>query len=290
MIASMTGYAALSREYASVSLALELRSVNNRFLDLQFRLPDELRSLEPAMRELLTTSLARGKIECRLVLSSQTNTIQNILLNHAQLRTLQMLSQEIRSVFPTAGDLSVSDILRWPGMVNDLRTTMDPAELHTPCLDLLQQTLQPFMAAREREGAKLRNLLLERLNRIRELLAALSPKLPVILAGFRSRLSQSIQAAGLNEMDERIRQEFTLFANRIDVDEELTRLHTHLDEVENTLQQGGVVGKRLDFLMQELNRETNTLASKSVDSTVTQLAVEMKVLIEQMREQIQNIE
>ncbi len=290
MIASMTGYAALSSEYSSVSLALELRSVNNRFLDLQFRLPDELRSLEPVMRELLTTKLARGKIECRLTLSSPANTAQNILLNHAQLDALQMLSQEVKSVFPTANALSVSDVLRWPGILNDHRTILNPGELHTPCLDLLQHTLQLFMTTREREGATLRNILLDRLNRIRELVAILLPRLPDILASFQSRLIQRIQTAKLNEMDERIRQEFTFFANRIDVDEELSRLQAHLDEVENTLQSGGVVGKRLDFLMQELNRETNTLASKSVDSTVSQLTVEMKVLIEQMREQVQNIE
>ena len=290
MIASMTGYAALSSENPSVSLALELRSVNNRFLDLQFRLPDELRSLEPAMRDLLTADLTRGKIECRLTLSSQTNTLQNISLNHAQLDALRILSQEVRSAFPSAGDLSISDILRWPGILDDRRTVLNPGELHKPCLDLLQQTLQLFIATREREGAMLKNLLLERLNRIRQLVTSLLPRLPVILASFQSRLNQRIQAAMLNEMDERIRQEFTLFANRIDVDEELSRLQVHLDEVENTLRQGGVVGKRLDFLIQELNRETNTLASKSVDSTVTQLAVEMKVLIEQMREQVQNIE
>lgn len=286
----MTGYAALSREYASVSLALELRSVNNRFLDLQFRLPDELRLLEAAMRELLTSHIARGKVECRLTLSNQTNTTQDIFINHNQLCALRRLNEEIKSVFPTANDLSVSDILHWPGIVDDRRTAIDPTELHQPCLELLQQTLRVFMATREREGAKLRNLLFDRLNQIREILTTLSPKLPMILAGFRARLSQSIRAAGLDEMDERIRQEFILFANRIDVDEELSRLQAHLDEVENTLQQGGVVGKRLDFLMQEIHRETNTLASKSVDSTVSQSTIEMKVLIEQMREQIQNIE
>ncbi|MDT8364464.1 MAG: YicC/YloC family endoribonuclease [Nitrosomonas sp.] len=290
MIASMTGYATLSSEYASASLALELRSVNNRFLDLQFRLPDELRSLEPAMREILAASLTRGKVECRLTLSSQTGTMQNIHLNRAHLDMLQTLSQEVKSVFPAASDLSISDILQWPGIVNNNRITLNPGELHTPCLNLLQQTLPIFMATREREGDKLKTLLLERLHQVRQLVTALLPKLPIIFASFRSRLIQCIQAAGLPEMDERIRQEFTLFAHRIDVDEELSRLRTHLDEVENTLQQGGAVGKRLDFLMQELNREANTLASKSVDSAITQLAVEMKVLIEQMREQIQNIE
>lgn len=290
MIASMTGYAALSSEFASVSLALELRSVNNRFLDLQFRLPDELRPLEPAMRDLLIANLTRGKVECRLTLSTQTNTIQNIHLDHTQLDALLTLNQQVKSIFPNATDLSVSDILRWPGILDDRRTSLDPGELHTPCLDLLQQTLQLFKGTREREGVALRNLLIERLNRIRELIADLTPRLPVILTSFQTRLTQRLQAAMLNEMDERIRQEFTLFANRIDVDEELSRLQVHLDEVENTLQQGGVVGKRLDFLIQELNRETNTLMSKSVDSTVTQLAVEIKVVIEQMREQVQNIE
>ncbi len=290
MISSMTGFAALSSQHESVSLALELRSVNNRFLDLQFRLPDELRALELAMRELLTTNLTRGKVECRLVLTNPVNTLQNISINHAQLHVLQTLNQEIKSVFPDANDLSVADILRWPRVLDDRLATFDPNDLHAPCLDLLRETLQLFVAAREREGAKLKTLLLERLNQIREHVTTILPRLPVILSSFQSRLTQSIQAAGLNEGDERIRQEFTLFANRIDVDEELSRLQTHLDEVENTLQQGGAVGKRLDFLMQELNRETNTLSSKSVDSAITQLAVDIKVLIEQMREQVQNIE
>ncbi|MFO7579816.1 YicC/YloC family endoribonuclease [Nitrosomonas halophila] len=288
MITSMTGYAAISKEIPQGSLALELRSVNNRYLDLLFRLPDEFRPLEPDMRELLGARLARGKIDCRLTFTAYPGAIQRQRLNNELLHELRDLSHEIKSVFPNAGDLTLSDILRWPGVLDSDRVSF--SELHAPCMELLQATLHELIATREREGDKLKLLLLERLHRLRQLVLDLLPRLPAMLTGFQERLLNRLQAAGLDEKDERIRQEFTLFANKIDVDEELSRLQSHLDEVERTLQKGGVAGKRLDFLMQELNREANTLASKSVDSEITQASVEIKVLIEQLREQIQNIE
>ncbi|MGG7054347.1 YicC/YloC family endoribonuclease [Nitrosomonas sp. ANs5] len=288
MITSMTGYAAISKEIPQGSLALELRSVNNRYLDLLFRLPDEFRPLEPEMRELLGTRLARGKIDCRLTFTAYPGAIQQQRLNNTLLHELRDLSHEIKSVFPNAGDLTLADILRWPGILDSDRVSIN--ELHAPCMELLQATLHELIATREREGEKLKHLLLERLHRLRQLVQDLQPRLPAMLTGFQERLLNRLQAAGLDERDERIRQEFTLFANKIDVDEELSRLQSHLDEVERTLQKGGVAGKRLDFLMQELNREANTLASKSVDSEITQASVKIKVLIEQLREQIQNIE
>lgn len=288
MIASMTGYAAISREIPQGSLALELRSVNNRYLDLQFRLPDEFRSLEPEMRELLGTRLVRGKIDCRLTFSTYPGATRQSRLNNELLNELLTLNHAIKSVFPAADDLSVADILRWPGILDTDQLSID--ELRPSCMTLLQTALQALISAREREGEKLQSLLLERLHRLHQLVQNLLPSLPTILTNFQERLLNRLQTAGLDEKDERIRQEFTLFANRVDVDEELSRLQGHLNEFEHILLTGGVVGKRLDFLAQELNREANTLASKSVASEITQVSVEMKVLIEQLREQIQNIE
>ena len=288
MIASMTGYAAVSREIPQGSLALELRSVNNRYLDLQFRLPDELRVLESEMRDFLGTGLTRGKVDCRLIFSAYSDSSHQQRLNRDLLQDLQIMSDEIKSIFPAAGNLSVAEILRWPGVLDSGHVSVD--DLRIPCMALLQTALQELASARKREGEKLQNLLLERLQRMRQLVLDLLPGLPAILAGFQERLLNSLKAAGLDEKDERIRQEFTLFANRVDVDEELSRLQGHLNEFEHILLAGGVVGKRLDFLTQELNREANTLASKSVAREVTRIAVEMKVLIEQLREQIQNIE
>jgi len=286
MLASMTGYAAVSREIPQGSLALELRSVNNRYLDLQFRLPDELRALESEMRDFLGSGLTRGKVDCRLTFSSYSNSYRQQRLNRDLLQDLQIMSDEIKSIFPAAGDFSVAEILRWPGVLDSDHISID--DLRTPCMALLQTALQELVSARKREGEKLHNLLLERVQRMRQLVLDLLPGLPAILASFQERLLNSLKAAGLDEKDERIRQEFTLFANRVDVDEELSQ--GHLNEFEHILLAGGVVGKRLDFLTQELNREANTLASKSVAREVTRIAVEMKVLIEQLREQIQNIE
>ncbi|MCC6916600.1 YicC/YloC family endoribonuclease [Nitrosomonas sp.] len=288
MIASMTGYAAISREIPQGSLALELRSVNNRYLDLQFRLPDELRALESDMRDFLGGRLTRGKVDCRLTFLAYSGHSRQQRLNRNQLNSLLEMSREIQSAFPAAGNLSVAEILRWPGVLDSDQISVD--ELRTPCMTLLDVAAQEFVSARRREGEKLQSLLLERVQRMRQLVLDLLPSLPAILAGFQERLVNSLKAADLDEKDERIRQEFTLFANKIDVDEELSRLQGHLNEFEHILQTGGAVGKRLDFLTQELNREANTLASKSVSREVTRIAVDMKVLIEQLREQIQNVE
>ena len=262
--------------------------MNGRYFDLQFKLPEELRVMEPEMRYFLGTEIKRGKLECRLTFSAYTGDFHPQQLNHELLAALLAMNKEIKSVFSTARDLSVADILRWPGILDSGAISID--ELRPPCMTLLQSALQALVLARQREGEKLQKLLLERIQQLRQLVQDLLPNLPAILAGFQERLLNCLKAANLDENDERIRQEFTLFANKIDVDEELSRLQGHLDEFEHIVLTGGVVGKRLDFLAQELNREANTLASKSVVREVTQTAVDMKVLIEQLREQIQNIE
>ncbi|SDW30283.1 YicC/YloC family endoribonuclease [Nitrosomonas communis] len=288
MIASMTGYAVMSKEIAHGSLTLELRSVNNRYLDIQFRLPDEFRLLEPAMRELLNTQLKRGKIDCRLTFMPYAKVDLPQQLNEPLLSKLIELNNTVKSALSDAKSLTVADILSWPDILkSDMAST--PA-LHEACMELLQATLNEFIATRVREGEKLKNTLLERLRQLRQLTTALSPRIPMLLANFQEKLITRLQEAKIDGNDDRLRQELILFASKIDIDEELSRLQTHLDEVEHTLLKGGCVGKRLDFLMQELNREANTLGSKSVDVEVSKISVELKILIEQMREQVQNME
>ncbi|WP_036576198.1 YicC/YloC family endoribonuclease [Nitrosospira briensis] len=284
----MTGYAVVARELPQGSLNLELRSVNNRYLDIQFRLPDEFRLLEVTMREFLTARLNRGKIECRVSFSGIASTEDLQHINADLLQKLLALNRTVRAALPDAHGLEVADILRWPGM---LRANSLPAEsLREPCLELLAVALHELAAARAREGEKLKVVLLERLSRMRSLAAEVAPRIPALLVAFQEKIKARLHDAMINCDDERIRQELTLFAGKIDVDEELSRLQAHFEEVERVLRKGGAVGKRLDFLMQELNREANTVGSKSVDAEVSKISIELKVLIEQMREQVQNLE
>lgn len=288
MIYSMTGYATVTKEAHHGLLNLELRSVNHRYLDIQFRLPDKFRSLEPTMRELMSTRLNRGKVDCYLSFSQQLGTENMQQLNSDLLKRLLELNHTVKTALPDSHNLGVADILRWPGILKtDVLPTEDICNL---CKELLQTALNEFTTARAREGEKLRVLLLERLTKMRRLAAKASLRIPALLTVFQEKITARLSDAMINCDDDRIRQEITLFASKIDVDEELSRLQTHLDEVEQILIKGGVVGKRLDFFMQELNREANTLGSKSVDAEVSKISIELKVLIEQMREQVQNIE
>ena len=288
MIYSMTGYAMAAKEFAYGALNVELRSVNHRYLDLQFRLPEDLRSIEPALRELVAAKLSRGKVECRVSFSATADTTRVPELNEALLRQVIALNAQVKSALPDAAGMSASDILRWPGMLG--ADTLPVEELKTACRELLHTALDEFTAARAREGGKLREMLLDRATAMETHVAGVAPRMPGIIAAFQEKLSTRLREATVSGDDERIRQEIALFANKIDVDEELTRLTTHIGELRRILDKGGAVGKRLDFLMQELNREANTLGSKSVDIAVTQVAMDLKLLIEQMREQIQNIE
>lgn len=284
----MTGYAAETKAMPCGSLSMELRAVNNRYLDIQFRLPDELRTLEPRMRELLVARLNRGKIECRVNVVRLAHADEAQHINAGLLQNLMELDRAVRVVLPEARGLEVADILRWPGM---LGADHLPAEVVAEsCMELLRTVLEGFSAARAREGAKLEAMLRERLESMRRLVAEVSPRIPALIAAFQEKVKCRLDEAMIGQDDDRIRQELLLFMGKIDVDEELSRLQAHLNEVERILSGGGTVGKRLDFLMQELNREANTLGSKSVDVEVSRISVELKVLIEQMREQVQNIE
>jgi uncharacterized protein (TIGR00255 family) len=283
----MTGYAVAARELENAVLNLELRSVNHRYLDIQFRLPDELRAIEPALREALTAQLNRGKVECR-VSYTPTPGRKSAEIDENLLKSLVELNSRVRAALPQARDLSAADVLRWPGMLG--ADALDVEALRRVCQELLQHVLEEFRVSRAREGEKLKAMILERAATISARVADVAPRMPQVIAGFQEKLASRLKEALANADEDRIRQEVALFANKIDVDEELTRLSTHIGELRRVLDHGGAVGKRLDFLMQELNREANTLGSKAADIAITQVSMELKLLIEQMREQIQNIE
>ena len=288
MIYSMTGYASVSRDIGLAILHLELKSVNSRYFDINFRLAEELRFLEMPLRELISARVSRGKIECRASLTSSTAVPRELAPNEALLAQLSKLQETVRANLPHAAPLSVAEALRWPGVLADQELPQET--LQAEFMALAATALDEFLATREREGAKLAKMIGERVVRMRELLTQAAPLLPVALAEYQERLAAKLREALANQDEERIRQELGLYATRIDVAEELTRLTAHLGEVERVLGKGGAAGKRLDFLMQELNREANTLASKSVSSAISGIALEQKLLIEQMREQIQNLE
>lgn len=287
-IHSMTGYAALDRDLGAARLALELKSVNGRFLDLNFRCAEELRFLEMPLREKLAAAIGRGKVDCRLYLQPNAAATPQLAPNLALVQQLAALDGQVRGVLGSAAPLSVAEVLRWPGVLAS--EAISPERLQAECFALLDAVLAEFLASRAREGARLADVLRERAARMRAEVAKVEPMVPVAIADYTERLATKLREAVAALDEERIRQEIGVFAAKIDVAEELARLVTHLNEVERVLAKGGAVGKRLDFLMQELNREANTLASKSVSAAVTAIALELKLLIEQMREQVQNLE
>lgn len=288
MVHSMTGFAVQNRDLGAVTLHLELRSVNSRYLDLTFRIADDLRQAEPALRERISARLTRGKVECRLNLQTNDAAPRSLAINGALIAQLAEAQAAVRERMPDARPLSVADVLRWPGMLADDSLAFE--QLQPAIAALIDAALDEFVATRRREGDKLADMIRERVVRMRELVATAAPRMPLIVAEYQDRLTVRLREAVAALDEDRIRQEVALYAQRIDVAEELTRLTTHLDEVERILKAGGSAGKRLDFLMQELNREANTLASKSPATDITGIAMEMKVLIEQIREQVQNIE
>ncbi|HYR34288.1 MAG TPA: YicC/YloC family endoribonuclease [Burkholderiales bacterium] len=288
MIQSMTGYAAISADTARGTLSIELRSVNARFLDLQFRVSDELRALEPVLRELIAASVSRGKLDCRLFLSDAGGRAPGARINPEALGRLRELAGEVTRAMPQASPLRVADVLRWPGVIAE--SPLDEDATRTLAAALCRRALEELVASRSREGAKLAAAVGERVAAMRRRLEQAAPLVPQSIAAYQARLSERLREALGSADDERVRTELAVFAAKVDVDEELTRLRTHLDEVERTLQRGGAVGKRLDFLAQELNREANTLASKAASQEISDCALELKLLVEQMREQVQNIE
>lgn len=288
MTFSMTGFAGLERAVENATLVLELRAVNSRYLDLHFKLDENLRSFEPAIRELISAQLSRGKVECKMNLIQRAQAGQDTQLDESLMQQLAAMQESVQLHFPESRQLSVADILRWPGVV--LSNSLSQDSLLEDIKKLLQNGLKDLNASRAREGEKLKILILERLSQIEALVVKVKPLLPALTKEYQVKLENKLQESLKNIDQERVAQELVLFAQRIDVDEELTRLTAHISEVKRILSSDAPAGKRLDFLMQELNREANTLGSKSVSVQTTQVSMELKVLIEQMREQIQNIE
>ncbi len=288
MILSMTGFAAVAAELPGVTLAVDLRSVNHRFLDVTVKLPDELRAIEPALREKLSAALKRGKVECRVAMNRPAGGNAALAVDTGRVAQLAAAAATVAREVPGASPLTVHEILRWPGVMAD--ASAPPAALAEQVTDLVAAALRDLDAARSREGAKIAAMLDAACDGITAQVARVAPRIPAIHAAFNERLATRLRDAGLDPNEDRLKQELAIFATKIDVAEELQRLTGHVTEVRRVLRAGGSAGKRLDFLAQELHREANTLGSKSVDVEVSQVSLELKVLIEQMREQVQNVE
>ena len=288
MILSMTGYASQESNTINGVLQVELRAVNHRYLELQLKLDDNCRAFEAQARELLNGKLGRGKVDCRINLVQNVAVSVQQTINHSVLQQIAESAKEAAQYFPHTQAVNMLEILQMPGVIAS--NAVNAEALENDLKAALSAAIDDLIAARAREGAKLNSMILQRLAEIEKLVVKVKPMLPVLTKSYQDKLLAKLNEAHQSNDDERIRQEVVLFAQRIDVDEELSRLEAHISEVKRILGAAGLVGKRLDFLMQEMNREANTLGSKSVAIETTQISMELKVLIEQMREQIQNIE
>ncbi|MDG6790997.1 YicC/YloC family endoribonuclease [Glaesserella parasuis] len=287
MIYSMTAFAHLELKKEWGNAVWEIRSVNQRFLETYFRLPEAFRNLEMTLRERLRTTLTRGKVECSLRIELNANQNNGLALNQEYAKqvisSLQWLKETAQE-----GEINLVDILRFPGVVDNQNQDLD--QISQDLLDGFEQILVEFIAMRGREGTNLQALIQQRLDAIATEATKVQAQMPSVLQWQKDRLQQRFDELNLQLDPQHLEQEMVLLAQKVDVAEELDRLQLHVKETTSILKKGGAVGRKLDFMMQELNREANTLASKSINADVTNSAVELKVLIEQMREQIQNLE
>ena len=287
MIYSMTAFARLEVKKDWGDAVWEIRSVNQRYLENFFRLPEQFRGLENTFREKLRQSLTRGKIECSLRIETKKQTNAELNLNKELANQVIQSLQWIKSQ-AGEGEINLTDVLRYPGVVEAQEQDLDA--ISQDLLTAFDDLLTDFIAMRGREGEKLNDIIQQRLDAIAVEADKVRSQMPAVLQWQRERLLQRFEDAQINLDPQRVEQEMILLAQRVDVAEELDRLQMHVKETTNILKKGGAVGRKLDFMMQELNRESNTLASKSINADITASAVELKVLIEQMREQIQNLE
>ncbi|CAM2193973.1 YicC family protein [Paraburkholderia sp. A1RI_3L] len=307
MIYSMTGYASATRELTSgegnggVSVSVELRTVNSRFLDLNFRMPEDVRACEPTLREMLMTKLSRGKVDIRINLQRSEQAANAGALNRDSLEQLAVLQRTVLAAFPDAGPLRTGEILRWPGVLTESEISTDT--LREAVLECGKRAIADLIDVRAREGAQLATMLLGNVTEMEAIVARITPLVPELIAKHQQKIVERLQEAlgiaaadqpativSREEIAERIRQEVTMYGIRIDIAEELSRLTAHLNETRHVIEKGGKVGKRLDFMMQELNREANTLGSKAAAKELADASMTLKLLIEQMREQVQNLE
>lgn len=299
----MTGYATSTKDTNFGTITIEIKSVNSRFLDLQFKINDEFRAIEPMLREAITKKLQRGKVECRFSFGKKLNDSKSKSLNQDVLMQIQSLQQEVQAIFPQSTTLSTYEILKWPGVMEEAE--LNSALLQDDIFQAMTLTMSEFIESRKREGTALKDVLMLCIESMELIVARVTPLLPIVLQQFQQKaidrlqdaLGIAIESSESNQTSisredalDRIRQEVTMYGIRIDVSEELVRLSGHLTEAKHILEKGGPVGKKLDFMMQELNREANTLGSKAALKELADASMELKLLIEQMREQVQNLE
>lgn len=288
MTSSMTAFSRIEHRDEQGELICELRSVNHRYLELSVRMSEELRSLEPMVRERLNKRLGRGKVDCSFRFSPSANAAANMVINERLAQQIIQAADQVGALLHESVPPKAMEIMRWPGVLEVEKQDMTP--VHSKAAALLDEAIDSLIESRIREGGRLAELITQRTSAMRTEVEKVKLLMPRVLESVRNRLKARLAEVS-EELDEgRLEQEMALLAQRLDVDEEMDRLQTHLDEVDNVLKRDEPVGRRLDFLMQELNREANTLASKSNDVESTRVAVELKVLIEQIREQVQNIE
>src|SRR5690554_3522619 len=287
MTRSMTAFTRQEQQHPWGTLIWELRSVNHRYLEPHFRLPESLRDIEGRLREQLRHRLSRGKVECTLRFVPERST-ESMQVDRVRAQEVITALEQVCELLPEARPINPMEVMAWPGVLQE--SSLDMTEVRAQASELFAQALQDLVAGREREGAELVTLIEQRLDAIDRITADVSALMPKILQGQRDNLRMRLSELAAELDSARLEQEIVLLAQKADVDEETDRLRTHVQEVRRVLKQKGPVGRRLDFLMQELNREANTLSSKSIVAATTRSAVELKVLIEQMREQIQNIE
>lgn len=288
MASSMTGFASNQALVAPFRLVWELRSVNHRFLDISVRLPGDLRSLEPACRAQVDAALTRGKVDCTLTVTRERDFQGSAELQEDVLLGLSSLQRNVREQFPEAESLAVGDILRWPGAVTEVR--YESSTVESAVAEALDGALESLVEARKREGSRLTAAIRERCRGMNDIIAGMQPRIGQAEQHYRSKLVQRLERLAVDADPQRLEQEMAHLAQRLDISEEIDRLTGHIQEVEAVLSRNDPMGRRLDFLLQELNREANTVSSKSQDTELTRGAVELKVLIEQMREQVQNLE
>ena len=288
MIRSMTGFARRERQGPWGTLVCELRTVNHRYLEISLRLPEELRSLDNDVRQAIGNGLRRGKVDANLYLKTTTGSARKLELDGAILDELLARIGDVRKRVEATAPLNALDILRWPGVIRDAEGDVRP--VLTATIELVREALQELNDTRLREGQRIRELLASRCSSMSAQVDVVRTRLPEVSQRLRQRLIERISQLGVTPDAERLEQELVIYAHKMDVDEEMDRLAGHLLEVKSALDSSEPAGRRLDFLMQELNREANTLSSKSQDAETTRAAVDMKVMIEQMREQVQNVE
>lgn len=288
MIYSMTAFARRADQNQWGTAVWEMRSVNHRYLELVLRLPESLRELESSLREHIRHAIQRGKIECSLKYQPRAENVANFTIDGVLVKHLAKATKQVQSFFDATAPVNVMDVLAWPNVLQLAEADMQP--IHALLLKLFDDTLQDFLKARAQEGKAISQIIEDRLNKVLQEVAKIKPRLPAILEHQRKKIIERLEEITTQVNSERVEQEIVLLAQKMDVAEELERIEIHAHEAQRTLHESGAVGRRLDFLMQELNREANTLAAKSIDIETSAAAVELKVLIEQMREQIQNVE